>query len=443
MSYRSERQEAQVEAINKARDARAVQKGRQLLKDTISSSIAAMGGLFQLWDRDGSGTITRSEFAEAVAALGLSLPPQVADLVFAEFDIDQSGAMSYTEFLRFALRDALARSSARVVDIFKRFDADSSGEVGPEEFRRAITEMGFDVPREHLDGVFAELDEDGSGQLSFHEMHKQLRQGASIKLSRRLRVGGAGRIRMTTKDRLHPELGATSSGGVSQRPQSQVEASRVALPGPSGARPVTAPTPSIPESLLGCLSTTTVASTLPKAPDGLQSAVLVPSLALSPATQSVEARAPSLFASAERRSDAIARLGLNRHQSVRGNGNRCVLPGGGGAPRPGNGRFVGFASDGVVVCDERRRRKIFNERLSAVQRNATIEPKSELHYKRRTQSGYTGPRWTEPLPALTEDGWPIWTWTSTRGQDTTLSPSPPSAPLHRLSTAPQGRRLKA
>ena len=158
---------------------------------------------FQIWDINGDGTISKDEFQQAVNALDIRVSQKACDKVFDEFDPDGSGTVSYTEFLRFALRDALAKSSTRVMDLFKGIDSDGSGEVNAEEFRKAVKSLGFEVPRDLCDSVFDTMDADKSGSLSFKELNRQLRQGASITLCKKLRVGGE-RIRVSATERNRP-----------------------------------------------------------------------------------------------------------------------------------------------------------------------------------------------------------------------------------------------
>ena len=74
-----------------------------------------------------------------------------------------------------------------------------------------------------------------------------------------------------------------------------------------------------------------------------------------------------------------------------------VRPGGGGGPRTAQGRFVGYAARGFIVCDEKRRRTIQDERVEwAMQRSRG----PELVFNKKTIPGSTGPRWCEPLPGI-------------------------------------------
>lgn len=120
-------------------------QGRKL-RDALSKRVGAASSLFRLMDVDGNGVVSREEFHEAVAALGVrGIDPTVVDELFQEFDADGSGEISYAEYLQYALRDQLRRSCTRVMDCFRSFDIDGNGVVDRYEFRRAINGLGWEV----------------------------------------------------------------------------------------------------------------------------------------------------------------------------------------------------------------------------------------------------------------------------------------------------------
>ena len=124
------------------------------LKERLALSLGRMAGLFRMWDTDGNGLVSESEFARAVGALGIEADDDVVGIVFRGYDRDDSGEIAYVEYMRYALRDGLRRSAQRVIDLFRRWDVDGSNSVDRREFRRAIRHVGFDVGDEELDALF-------------------------------------------------------------------------------------------------------------------------------------------------------------------------------------------------------------------------------------------------------------------------------------------------
>lgn len=194
-----EAQEAKVRAaVELERARRVAAKEAEMKKRSIKNLLAmadrgAMGSLFQIWDRDGSGYIDRDEFDGQVVALGheagIEITSEMLDLAWADFDLDGSGSVTYEEWLRIMLRDVLAQGSGKIVDAFRAMDDDNSGAVNRNEFCDAIVAMGVDAPRILVEEVFDSMDVDGSGTLTFAELYKQIRPGSSVNLHANLKAG--------------------------------------------------------------------------------------------------------------------------------------------------------------------------------------------------------------------------------------------------------------
>ena len=175
--------------------------GLEGLQDALGRRLREMLNLFKEYDVDGNGTIDKSEFRRAVAAIGLEYEDEIVDIVFDSYDADGSGEMEYKEFVQYSLRDSLKRSAGRVMTLFRQWDRDGSGSVDKKEFRRAMKELGFDAPTELLDSVFDSMDKDHGGSVDFKELNKVLRQGASVELDSSLQVGAAGRIEVKAEQK--------------------------------------------------------------------------------------------------------------------------------------------------------------------------------------------------------------------------------------------------
>ena len=182
-----------------------IRQQTRALRTQLSKCISATSSLFRTMDVDGNGLVSRQEFGDTIAALGLTAQPAVVDALFDDFDLDGSGEISYAEYVCYALRDKLKKESSRVMDVFKKFDADGSGEIDKAEFRKAINAMGWEASWDVylLDEVFDTIDTDGSGTLSFQEMSKQLRSGLMMKksLSSSLQPGMKGEIHTKGKNK--------------------------------------------------------------------------------------------------------------------------------------------------------------------------------------------------------------------------------------------------
>jgi len=151
------------------RSTTAVQQVIDLFLETARK--AELSSLFEEWDTDRDGYISRAEFCAGCERAGYAFPDTVLDDLFGMFDFDRSGMITKIELTRAVrwvhssraamalrsnalhvdedidvqqqLRDALMVNAVRVIDLFREWDEDGNGAVDKFEFRRALP------PRSH------------------------------------------------------------------------------------------------------------------------------------------------------------------------------------------------------------------------------------------------------------------------------------------------------
>ena len=193
------------------------ERKKRRVKDVLAlADKGAMGSLFQMWDRDGSGFIDREEFREQVTILcrehGFEVSDEALELTWADFDLDGSGTVTYEEWLRITLRDLLVQGNMRIMEAFRAWDRDFSGTIDRREFCDALCTLGFDAPRVLVEEVFDSMDRDGSGALSFEELNKQLRQGSAVR-GRLDDALHAGQVKLDTSRSFKNALRKSPGGG--------------------------------------------------------------------------------------------------------------------------------------------------------------------------------------------------------------------------------------
>jgi hypothetical protein len=98
--------------------------------------------VFQSFDADGSGTLSKKEFQRALAKLAPELSSADVLKLFNIIDIDKNQQISYTEFL-------VATLDPREVDMeelnkaFKLLDEDGNGSISRDELRKVCVGIGF------------------------------------------------------------------------------------------------------------------------------------------------------------------------------------------------------------------------------------------------------------------------------------------------------------
>ena len=450
----------------KAAKINAMRVGKKKVKDLLCQSARTIGLLFEMIDLDGSGTLNKEELHQAVLALGVKVPPHVSGAVFDEFDFDGSGEVTRTEFIKYVLRDALAASAQQVMNLFRQFDQDGSGKIDKAEFRKVMGLLGFDIQYDDLNRVFDDMDVNGDGSLTYHELHRQVRQGSTIRLARKFQVGNAGAISLHAKNKSYSLRGdfaqqaaairrpGTTPGTVSgemlsfarvqtreasnfreqsprstdQSPRSKDQSPRSItqsprsnsqLPADSPRRPQTAPpmmTKSLPDTLLKRLE-------------------------LRPATAASAAASPSTAAPAPAPHTSMSFAGLlSTSKSFMGFGSTSSA-----LPHAGAGGVrEAHSSSALTVSSARRRAAQLSQHTSSVQPLMLVENESAacrgsltvekvqkatdvrmdrnladadlrlstIVFKHKLIGSCN--RWTEPLPSVSPEGVPLWTKTAVR-----------------------------
>eukprot|EP01039_Chlorochromonas_danica_P000319 gene319-342_t len=115
-----------------------------------SRSAIDLRAVFQSFDRDGSGTISKDEFHQALAIITPELTQDDISRLFDIVDIDHNGTISYTEFLAATL-DPREVDMEELSKAFKLLDEDGNGFITKDELKKVVKVM-LDQTRHNNDG---------------------------------------------------------------------------------------------------------------------------------------------------------------------------------------------------------------------------------------------------------------------------------------------------
>ena len=214
-----------------ARDER-LKRNVALLRRALATHVKRVMKLFEEWDEDGDGTVSKAEFRLAMRSLsaqwGLRVSREDIEWLFDSLDDSGDGLISYSELkemvreerallkaereggadgkqkkrvhtgadkqkpsvikslvvpvggnLLDALREALERSGRRAIDLFRDWDADGTGVLSRDEFRMALSKLGIQPPAlalADIDALFTAMDKDGDGHVEAADMSRALRK---------------------------------------------------------------------------------------------------------------------------------------------------------------------------------------------------------------------------------------------------------------------------
>jgi len=162
---------------------------------------------FRIFDTDGDGLLSPTEFLQALANLRLGLSDDDAWKLIASLDKNEDGRISYEEFLtglfssaadpsaahvgpalveHFASQDAAARSLWKRVSrsflergvplrqVFALFDSDGDGVISRQELEEAFRMMHLGLAAEDVDRLLNDLDVNKDGKINVREFIARL-----------------------------------------------------------------------------------------------------------------------------------------------------------------------------------------------------------------------------------------------------------------------------
>jgi Ca2+-binding EF-hand superfamily protein len=112
--------------------AKGAPSGEPVLEEQVREALAlnftSLVDLFNTWDADGNGAISRLEFGKAVAALRIEASTEEIDKTFRSFDADGSGTISSFELQRYLAAKNIQLAVDDVLRSEANFDDERRGE---------------------------------------------------------------------------------------------------------------------------------------------------------------------------------------------------------------------------------------------------------------------------------------------------------------------------
>ncbi|CAH2055210.1 unnamed protein product [Thlaspi arvense] len=132
----------------------------------------SISDIFEKFDKNKDGKISREEFHDAIHALSPSIPSEKLVEMFNQLDTNGDGEVDAAEFA--SCMDQTARSSGGDVekelkDAFKLYDINCDGKISANELHVVMTRLGEKCTLERCVEMVRAVDVDGDGYISFDE----------------------------------------------------------------------------------------------------------------------------------------------------------------------------------------------------------------------------------------------------------------------------------
>ena len=131
--------------------------------------------VFNLFDKDGGGTISASELGTVMRTLGQNPSELEVETMIREVDKDGNGEIDFEEFCKLMVRQMEQNEPAEeLVEVFRLFDKDNNGQIDWYDLGVAFKSIGEKVPDEDLKEMIEEHDHDGDKALNFNEFVRMM-----------------------------------------------------------------------------------------------------------------------------------------------------------------------------------------------------------------------------------------------------------------------------
>ncbi|GAA0162388.1 calmodulin-related [Lithospermum erythrorhizon] len=145
--------------------------------------------IFQMFDRNGDGTITKKELHDSLKNIGINISDVELTQMVEKIDVNKDGCVDIEEF-RELYKSIMDNNNERdeeedMREAFKVFDQNGDGFITVEELKKVLASLGLKQGRtvEDCTKMILRVDADGDGMVNYNEFKQMMRGGGFAALS--------------------------------------------------------------------------------------------------------------------------------------------------------------------------------------------------------------------------------------------------------------------
>ncbi|CAI9107280.1 OLC1v1006599C1 [Oldenlandia corymbosa var. corymbosa] len=142
--------------------------------------------VFQMFDRNGDGKITKKELHDSLQNLGIYIPEKELVQMIDKIDANRDGYVDIDEFgtLYQTIMDERDEEED-MREAFNVFDQNGDGFITVEELRSVLSSLGLKQGRtiEDCQLMIKKVDKDGDGMVNYKEFRQMMKGGGFAALS--------------------------------------------------------------------------------------------------------------------------------------------------------------------------------------------------------------------------------------------------------------------
>ncbi|KAI0985931.1 hypothetical protein GJ496_001014 [Pomphorhynchus laevis] len=135
--------------------------------------ISEIKQVFNMYDRDKSGSIPTNTLGEVMKNLGHNLKYEELQECIEVVDEDGSGSVDWEEFLALMAKKTQENEDEQELrEAFRVFDKHNRGVIDVADLKLIFKALDENMSAEEVDQIISEVDEDNSGTVDFEEFMK-------------------------------------------------------------------------------------------------------------------------------------------------------------------------------------------------------------------------------------------------------------------------------
>ena len=142
----------------------------QAEKVLSAQQISELKEAFQLFDRDGDGTISTDELGIVLRSIGQNQSDAAIKEMIEEVDDDNNGYCEYDEFLLLMSKKINeGQMDEEMMEAFKTFDEAGKGYINLNDLKRVLKQYNENLSDEEVTILFHETDADKDNKINFKD----------------------------------------------------------------------------------------------------------------------------------------------------------------------------------------------------------------------------------------------------------------------------------
>ncbi|CAG5119317.1 unnamed protein product [Candidula unifasciata] len=146
-------------------------------KSSVKSNQACMAeikDLFDLFDQDHNGVVTKDEILRTFTSLRLPITEQHAEKLIKEFDRNGDDELEFMEFVSL-IRKYLSDTDYPTQGMFKYFDRDGDGYITLDEFVKSMRCVGVHISEKEAAEVVPKYYTPGTDKMDYNNFNKLMK----------------------------------------------------------------------------------------------------------------------------------------------------------------------------------------------------------------------------------------------------------------------------